>query len=177
MNRVLPPFKLLLLIALAALVPKARAQSMLESLRAGWSTYVFVSTSMPRTAIVDLARESSRAHATLVFRGFPQADGAAGRPVDFQALELFVARINAECCKGSNASWMVDPRLYDRYGVRAVPSFVVAWGESAKPQDFSRVDGDMALANALKFFAQQSAIPGIRSRAADVYSSAFGGHS
>ena len=177
----------LLLVAIAAHPLHTRAQaaqtngSMADSMRAGWSTLIFVSTATPRASLVELAREASRAGAVLVFRGFAQeASQGQGTAVDLQGLQAFVAEIDAQCCKGSKAStatWIVDPRLFDRYKVRTAPTFVVAWGDAARPQDYSLITGDMALANALKSMAQQSALPGIRKRAAAVYAQAFGGQS
>lgn len=174
----------LLLVAIAAHPLHARAQaaqtngSMADSMRAGWSTLIFVSTATPRASLVELAREASRAGAVLVFRGFAQeASQGQGTAVDLQGLQAFVAEIDAQCCKGSKVTWIVDPRLFDRYKVRTAPTFVVAWGDAARPQDYSLITGDMALANALKSMAQQSALPGIRKRAAAVYTQAFGGQS
>ena len=172
----------LLLVAAAVHPLHARAQvsqtngSMVESMRAGWSTLIFVSTATPRASLVELAREASRAGAVLVFRGFAQeASQGQGTSVDLQGLQAFVASIDTQCCKGSKVTWIVDPRLFDRYKVRTAPTFVVAWGDAARPQDYSLITGDMALANALKSMAQQSALPGIRKRAAAVYTQAFGG--
>ena len=164
--------------ALAQSSAEPAAGSMAESIRAGWSTYIFVSTGTPRASLVDLAHEASRARAVLVFRGFAQdPDAPPGAPVNLQGLQTFVAGIDAQCCRGARVSWVVDPRLFDRYTVRAAPTFVVAWGDAARPQDYSLIAGDMALANALKSMAQHSALPGIRKRAAAVYTQAFGGQS
>ena len=148
---------------------------MADSIRSGWSTLIFVSTTTPRTSLVDLAREASRAGAVLVFRGFAEDPAYTDAPVNLQGLQMLVAEIDAQCCKGSKVTWVVDPRIFDRYKVRAAPSFVIAWGDAARPQDYSLVSGDMALANALKTMAQRSALPGIRTRAAAVYAHAFGG--
>ena len=154
----------------------APAQTMLGSMRAGWSTYVFVSTGMPRETLVALAREASAAGAVLVFRGFAEPSGGAA-PISLQSLQQLVAEVDAACCQGRKVAWMVDPKLFDRYRVVAAPSFCVAWGEGGGAQDFSIVSGDMALASALKFMAQQSTLPGIRKRTAAIYQDAFGGRS
>ena len=164
--------------ALAQLSAEPAVGSMAKSMRAGWSTLIFVSTGTPRASLVELAREASLVGAVLVFRGFAQDLAALpGAPVNLQGLQTFVAGINAQCCKGTRVSWVVDPRLFDLYKVRAAPTFVVAWGDAARPQDYSLISGDMALANALKSMAQHSALPGIRKRAATVYTQAFGSHS
>jgi conjugal transfer pilus assembly protein TrbC len=178
MTRVLTAINVLLWSTLAALTADAHAQGqdpgMLASIRAGWSTFIFVSTEMPHETLVDLAQEASFAHAKLVLRGFPKT-ATPGAPLNLQSLGSFVTQVNTDCCKDKGAAWLVDPRLFDRYGVRGVPAFVVAWGEESDPKDFSRVDGDMTLANALKFFAQQSTLPAIRAQAAVVYNRGFGG--
>lgn len=150
----------------------AQAQSMVESMRAGWSTYIFVSTTMPRLALVDLAREAAQAHATLVLRGFATP---LGQPVDLPAMQRLIAEINTACCDKRPVAWMVDPKLFDRYRVHAVPAFVLANGTSADGRSYSLVTGDMALANALKFFAQTSALPTVRDRAAALYALAYAG--
>lgn len=143
-----------------------------------WHTYVFVSTGMPRSRLVELAREASAADAVLVFRGFAQpAEGGAGAPVSLQALQTLVAEVDASCCQAKKPAWTVDPKLFERYRITAAPSFCLAWGEAGRVQDFSAIAGDMALGNALKFMAQQSALPGIRKRAAAIYQEAFGGRS
>jgi conjugal transfer pilus assembly protein TrbC len=162
-------------IALAAglaAAPAANAQGMVDSIRTGWSTYIFVSTTMPRLALVDLAREASQARATLVLRGFATPPG---QPVDLPAMQRLIAEIDAACCDKRPVAWMVDPKLFDRYRIRAVPSFVLADGTGADPRSYSLVTGDMALANALKFFAQTSALPAVRDRAAALYALAYAG--
>jgi type-F conjugative transfer system pilin assembly protein TrbC len=175
--------RLLLTLALTSLgalaAGSASAQTMLGSMRAGWSTYIFVATGMPRESLVALAREASASGAVLVFRGFalPAGAGPGTAPINLQALQSLVADVDAACCQGKKVAWMVDPKLFDRYRVTAVPSFCVAWGEGGGAQDFSLVSGDMALANALKFMTQQSALPGIRKRAAALYLDSFGGRS
>jgi conjugal transfer pilus assembly protein TrbC len=163
--------RFLLTLALSWVATCASAQSMVESIRAGWATYIFVSTSMPERDLVDLAREASQANATLVFRGFaPNSSNA----INLQALQSLVAEIDQRCCSGKPVSWMVDPRLFERYRVQAVPAFVLAFGAGG-PTEYSLVTGDMALANALKFFTQTSALPGVRAQAASVYAQAYGG--
>ena len=148
------------------------AQSMLASIRGReWATYVFVSTGMPRHALVELAREASLVGATLVLRGFAPTHG---QTVDFSRLQTTIAEINHQCCRDKGPGWIVDPRLYERYRVQAVPSFVIARGEGAAPEDYSLVRGDMALANALKFIAQNSGLPAMRTQAAQIYAK-YGG--
>ena len=151
---------------------RAHAQSMLASMRGHeWATYIFVSTAMPRHALVELAREASLVGATLVLRGFAPT---LGKPVDFSGPQTTIAEINRQCCRDRGPGWIVDPRLYERYRVQAVPAFVIARGEGSTPEDYSLVTGDMALANALKFIAQNSRLPAMRTQAAQIYAK-FGG--
>jgi len=55
--------RLLLSLALSGLgafaAESASAQTMLGSIRAGWSTYIFVATGMPHESLVALARHAS----------------------------------------------------------------------------------------------------------------------
>ena len=161
----------------------AQAQELERSMRRPWTLYVFVSTSMPHQTLVNLAREAGQAHAAVVFRGFP------GGQFDLQSEQRFVAQLNAECCDvrpavgGAAAAaastgapaWSIDPALYRRFGVDVVPSFVLAANGASGDQSFSKVAGDMALASALKYFAQKSAIGPIRQQAVSIYQSTYGG--
>ena len=163
----------------------AQPQELERGIRQPWSLYVFVSTNMPRQALVALAREASAAHATMVFRGF-QSGG-----FDLGGEQRLVAELNEECCHVSAAggaggnpragtqalvpAWLVDPALYHRFGVDLVPTFVLAANGATGAQSFSKVTGDMALASALKYFAQRSAITTIRQEASATYQAAFGG--
>jgi conjugal transfer pilus assembly protein TrbC len=159
------------------------AQDLASSIRQPWSLYVFVSSQMPQSSLVGLAREATQAGAVLVLRGFPANDATLA------GAQAFTAHIDAACCgvepkrEGAQAAatsapaWSIDPELYQTFGVRAVPAFVLARTGSTQEQDYCEVEGDMALANALKFFAQKSASPPIRQQAAQVYAQAFGGRS
>jgi conjugal transfer pilus assembly protein TrbC len=159
------------------------AQDLASSIRQPWSLYVFVSSQTPQASLVGLAREATQAGAVLVLRGFPANDATLA------GAQAFTAHIDAACCgvepkradatagAGIVPAWVVDPKLYQTFGVRAVPAFVLARTGSTREQDFCEVEGDMALANALKFFAQKSASPAIRQQAAQVYAHAFGGRS
>lgn len=168
--------------ALAVSCEHSHAQELERSMRHPWTLYVFVSTGMPHQTLVDLAREAGQAHAAVVFRGF------LGGQFDITAEQRFVAQLNAECCDvhpavgGAGAlnsaavpAWSIDPALYRRFGVDVVPTFVLAATGTTGDKTFSKVAGDMALANALKYFAQKSAIAPIRQQAAAIYQSTYGG--
>jgi len=163
-------------------------QELERAIRQPWTVYVFVSAGMPHQSLVELAREAARAHAAMVFRGFP------GGVFDLQGEQRLVAQLNEECCHqqrtaptGSGGSghltstsvvpaWSVDPALYRQFDVTVVPTFVIAATGATDELLFSKVSGDMALASALKYFAQRSAIPLIRQQAVSRYQLAYGGH-
>ena len=163
-------------------------QELERAIRQPWTLYVFVSTGMPHQSLVDLAREAARAHAAMVFRGFP------GGAFDLQGEQRLVAQLNEECCRPQRTAptgaggadrltstsvvpaWSVDPALYHRFDVTVVPTFVIAATGATDEQSFSKVSGEMALASALKYFAQRSAIPLIRQQAVSRYQLAYGGN-
>lgn len=162
-------------------------QELERAIRQPWTLYVFVSAGMPHQSLVGLAREAARAHAAMVFRGFP------GGTFDLQSEQHLVAQLNEECCRpqrtgptGAGESdrltstsvvpaWSVDPALYHRFDVTVVPTFVLAATGGTGEQSFSKVSGDMALASALKYFAQRSAIPPLRQQSVSLYQLAYGG--
>jgi conjugal transfer pilus assembly protein TrbC len=179
---------LLFLPSSPALAQQAReAGSLAAEMRSGWQAYIFVSSRMPRRSLVELTREASLADAVLVLRGF---DIREGEPVDLVATQRWIAGLQAECCGAPSrranavdpgrgvpktARWVVDPRLFERFHVQAAPTFVLAWPGADPQRDAARVEGDMALANALKFFAQRSRNQSIRAAAAQLYAKSYGG--
>ena len=75
---------------------------------------VFVSLALPRPSLERLIEQTARARARLVIRGF--ANGSLKETVR-QIQQLIGPR---------KAAIQIDPRAFDRYGVRKVPSFVLA---------------------------------------------------
>ena len=144
---------------------------------------------MPRQSLVELARDAASSGAVLVLRGFDvqtaaQTTSLAGElagqaiqliaPIDLARTQRLAADIAAACCAGRQPPhWIVDPQSFERYHVSAVPTFVLAWpgtaGQAADERLYASVTGDMALANALKFIAQQSRLPALRVRAKELY--------
>lgn len=143
----------------------ARAQTLATS---DASSYLFVSTRMPRQTLLALARDSVRTRATLVLRGGLES-GATG----LQRLRRYVLDNNAQCCAQQPAAWVIDPVLFERFQVRAAPTFVLALDASGQSGSYVAVAGDMEWANALKFMAQGAASPALRARASALYHSAF----
>lgn len=153
-------FPILLLLS-----AQAFCQELVDAFRpAQWRTYIFVSTQMPRSSLVALAREASQAHAVLVLNGFGLKDPT------LPATQKMIDEINNDCCQPRGAQWLIHPKLYDRYKVKATPTFVLALGEGEGAGDFSRIAGDISLANALKYF-QESKSEGIRKQSKVVYGS------
>lgn len=152
----------------AAAQDRSLYSSMVEANANGMSGYVFVSPTMPDASLIALARDARKAGMTLVLNGFYE-DGRGG----LDATRRKIAAINSACCANAGAHWQVNPLLFQRYGVKATPSFVIAKGTGTGAGDFSKVAGEMSVANALKFFGQESRVSDIRDKARDIYTRAF----
>lgn len=156
------------LLALVCVAAPVRSQDLFDSIRASAAAqpggYVFVSERVSDTALIPLARDAQAAGFTLVVNGFWG---------DLAATRQRVAGINEACCGKNGAHWQINPLLFQRYQVAAVPSFVLAVGTGDTSADFAKVTGEMSVANALKTFAQQSRLPSIRRAAAAAYKRAF----
>ena len=86
---------------------------------------VFVSFSMPGTALKEIIAETSAAGGVVVFRGFPS-----------NSAKEFVQRLSKLVASDASfASIGIDPRLFRAFGVTAVPTYVVS------SSDFSPCDG------------------------------------
>jgi conjugal transfer pilus assembly protein TrbC len=154
---------------LVLLAGAVRAQSLFESIRESGPAgepggYVFVSEKLSDTTLIPLARDAQRTGFTLVLNGFWG---------DLNATRRRVAQINDTCCGKKGARWQINPLLYQRYRVTAVPSFVLSVGPGSGTGDFSKVTGEMSVANALKFFAQRSELDAVRRVASSTYTRAF----
>lgn len=108
---------------------------------------VFVSFSMPHGSLVRLAEQARRAGAVLVFRGLA---GATLREMNARVAPL--AR--------TGAAMQINPQAFARFGIRAVPTFVVAAGDlscavSSCGGHAQRVAGDVSLDFALERLARQ----------------------
>lgn len=122
---------------------------------------------MPRAVVLQLASEAAKTKSTLVLRGFD------GRSPTLNGAKEYVADINANCCGKTPPSWTIHPKLYETFGVKSTPSFVLAKGVNPSPTDFALVSGDIGLPNALKFFAQRSANSEVRTKASEIYTKSF----
>lgn len=149
----------------------SHAQTLVDSFKPQvWGSYIFVSTTLPKVTLIQLAREAQASKSVLVFNGM------GTKAKDLPNLQKLVAEVTSICCENKQVSWAIHPKLFDRYAVRVTPSFVLAKGEGNDSDDFAIVSGDMSLAHALKFMAQGSKNQNIRGKAADLYTKTFSGN-
>lgn len=160
------------LFAISSAPFTANAQPKLDEIRSPWRTYIVVSSHMPRDQLISLARDAGMAKAVMVFNGFP-GDGKGNTSIFADAQKQF-ADLNQECCeKNQHPAWSIEPKIAERFHLTSAPSFVIAHTTSTNKGDFSVVAGDFDLPNALKYFAQKSAIAAVRRYAAITYQQAF----
>ena len=157
-----------LLVSSGWAVAQQSATPMFNSMAKGESGlrgYIFVSSQMSDTSLIAYAGDASRSGMTLVLNGYVDES-----PKGLLHTQQKVQEINRACCgEKGGAHWQINPPLYDLYQVKTVPTFVIAKGESKNPNDFSKVSGEMSVANALKYFYQRSSIPEIKAESARVY--------
>lgn len=114
---------------------------------------VFVSLGMPRPSLERLVVDAERVKATLVLRG------VQNRSVTKTAQTI------AELIGKRTVSWQIDPALFTRFQIRAVPSFVLI--DPSKPvlvscnegqcqqAAYAKVAGDVSIGHALGVIEQQ----------------------
>jgi conjugal transfer pilus assembly protein TrbC len=135
------------------------AQAPLEGL------VVFVSLGMPRESLRRLVADSQRYGATLLLRGLK----------DRSLTETAKAIHELQSDLGEKgAAWRIDPRLFERFKVQAVPAYVLLGTGSQVPGGcqaddcigdlkFARIDGDVSLDHALRSIA--TSVPSMRAQA------------
>jgi len=165
-TRLCKPAVALTMFACAGL---AHGQTLFDSMRErgpgqAAGGYVFVSSKMSDTTLIALARDARGAGLTMVLNGFWG---------DLDSTRRRVGEINRACCGQRGAAWQINPLLFQRYRITAVPAFVIAVGPGDAAGDFSKVAGEMSVANALKFFGQRSALADVRKYASKAYVAAF----
>lgn len=159
----------LIIVLLVALVPSmARTQALSQAfVQPTWQTFIFVSTTIPRSTLSELARQAAHAKATLVLNGFePNAR-------TLEATREFITRLNEECCARNPSSWVIHPKLFEAFNVQKTPAFVLAEGQTASKGTFVSVTGEMSLPNAYKFFAQNAGTDRLQKKAADIYTKTY----
>ncbi|MDN4571862.1 type VI secretion protein [Pandoraea cepalis] len=164
--------KLLALSVLILAAMSAHSQQteapLLQSITATWNTFIFISSGMPQQSVLALAREASLSRSVIVLTGF------SGSEPTLTSTQAYAAEINRICCEKRPARWIVDPVLTRRYQVKGAPTFVVARGSGESESDFAKVSGNISLAQALKFVAQDSKIQSAREYARSVYTATYG---
>jgi len=148
--------------------------------------YLFVSSSMPvsvlRTYVADISRLKDR-QVKIVLRGFVGGMKKITPTVNFVSEVL---KEDASCeltkesqCPMRSVDLLVDPLLFEKYGVEAVPSFVYVKGleiktpggsegysaNLTKDGDHISVAGDASLGYVMDLFAKESGSPGLASAA------------
>lgn len=124
---------------------------------------VFISTSMPKKALVMLGEQANATGAVLVLRGLKGALGTKGvMQKTMEALQPVAA---------TGAKIQIDPEAFGRYNVTAVPTFVIATKEDscANEQCDSKsyaLAGDVTLEYALEQWSNRGGAIG---RQADMY--------
>ncbi|WP_425953197.1 type-F conjugative transfer system pilin assembly protein TrbC [Ralstonia pseudosolanacearum] len=105
---------------------------------------IFVSFSMPKDILTELARQAKETGAVMVVRGFK--DGS------LRATKLAALEVNR-----AGAPWEIHPELFKAFKVKTVPTFVVASAEAESVLDdgcspeatFSSVTGNISVELAL----------------------------
>jgi conjugal transfer pilus assembly protein TrbC len=109
---------------------------------------VFVSLSMPMATLERLANQVRRVGGALVFRGVKGGLRNKGYRAMMDELKPLAE---------TGVSMLIDPEAFRRYGVEAVPTFVVSGragcGSTACPNDALAVVGDVSLDYALEHIA------------------------
>lgn len=113
---------------------------------------VFVSLGMPKASLERLVADAERARATLVLRG--------ARDLSIKKTAAAIADVMTR----AKTAWQIDPSLFKRFEVQAVPTYVlidparpvlVACGQSQCQQAaYSKVSGDVSMAHALNLIEQ-----------------------
>jgi len=96
--------------------------------------YVFVSFNMPDESWITLSREVAKVGGIAVLRGLPENS--------FKELAFKMHHLRQ---LGVSVTVQVDPRLFTKYAVEQVPSFVVINGD-----DFDKLSGNVSLSFALE---------------------------
>jgi len=134
---------------------------------------VFVSLSMPEASLRALLAHGRPIGAALVLRGL--LDESMKRTVE-RLTELLGTAAGAagEAGPGAETSVLIDPTLFDRFEIDAVPAFVLpleaptpcdAAGRCATPRHV-KLAGDVGLAYALDVMAREASDPDVRAAAA-----------
>jgi conjugal transfer pilus assembly protein TrbC len=113
----------------------------------------FVSLSMPRTSLERLLTDASHTRTTLVLRGMKGGD-----------MELTMRTVK-EIIGKHKVAWFIDPAAFMRFGVSAVPTYVVLKRDAVakdcggdqcfSDSDYAKISGDVTIDYALDQIATQ----------------------
>lgn len=133
--------------------------------------YIFVSSSVPKDTLRNYARDIDRLgqpRMSIVMRGFVGGMTKVRPTLEFLRGVLFK---NENCvsdeCEAYQAPIIIDPLLFRRYGIEAVPAIVYAKGvtdltisekikEGGEPGDYYMLYGDAALDGALELIDREA---------------------
>lgn len=148
-------------IALSVLCTSAFGQSLYEDMTAKVEGYIFVNpNAMTHTQLIYLAQQARRTGASLVLRGYI-SEGANG----LRDTQNLYSQINEACCGKNGPPWKIHPHLYQTFGVKAVPTFVVTQGNSGNPATYAKTAGMFGFDHALEMFVA-SKNPAVREASA-----------
>lgn len=115
---------------------------------------VFVTLAMPEAALRLLIDQAARSHGVLVLRGLQNG-----------SIRQTAARVQ-QLIGEVRVEFQIDPQAFDRFGVHAVPAFVVVKADSQvsdcsagaciAPDAFASIAGDVSIDYALQVIAQRS---------------------
>ena len=117
--------------------------------------YVLVSFSVPEASLKRIAQDAARAGAVMILRGLKAGSAPLSLGATMEALRPLA---------DSGASVQVHPQLFERFGIDAVPAFVLTTGEAERCDEEARAcaphfaaAGDVPLRYALEHLARHSA--------------------
>lgn len=104
------------------------------------SAMYFVSFSIPDDGLKEMMNDAKSFHIPSVLNGFHEND------IRKTAVKIF--NLTKE---GNKGGMMVDPRLFSRYGVKAVPALVV----TCESNKFDIIYGSAKIENALEYISRR----------------------
>jgi|GEM_PF-4860099 len=112
---------------------------------------IFVSNSMPRPLLKAYSIEARKYNGALVFKGLP--DGS------FKAMSELVQYLSADLDQEENFAIQIDDEVFDKFGVTAVPTFVLSQERECTEaigcqNSYDKISGNIGIKAALEKFAQ-----------------------
>lgn len=126
--------------------------SPLQNERASGQVFIFISSSMPQTSLIQWFNQAEKIHASLIIRGFVNNS--------LPQTKKWVEQLTAQNNKKGGVE--IDPRMFDRYHIEEVPAVVVTNNASycpptmsCMPPGFDVVYGNVSLPSALRSIAER----------------------